>query len=160
MKVAIYTRVSTTDKNQNPENQLLQLEDFCQKHGYEIHQVYEDRVSGRKGRENRLAFDQLFQDAAQRQFDLVLFWSLDRFTREGIKKTIHYLQLLESYGVKFKSYTEQYLDSGNELFSHIIIGVLSYLANQEAIKQIKSRSQTKTQHPKNKQKPNNEPMNH
>ncbi|MCH8957533.1 resolvase, partial [candidate division KSB1 bacterium] len=36
----------------------------------------------------------MFQDAAQRKFDLVLFWALDRFTREGLQKTIFYLRQL------------------------------------------------------------------
>jgi DNA invertase Pin-like site-specific DNA recombinase len=76
----------------------------------------------------------MFKDAAQRRFDVVLFWSLDRFTREGIQKTIHYLQQLDAYGVKFKSFTEPLLDSDNELIAHVVLGMLSYLANHEAIR--------------------------
>jgi len=64
----------------------------------------------------------------------VLFWSLDRFTREGIQKTIYYLQQLDAYGIRFKSYTETMLDTENELVAHILIGVLSYLAKQEAVR--------------------------
>jgi hypothetical protein len=41
----------------------------------------------------------------------VLFWSLDRFSREGVLETLQYLQTLTSYGVGWKSFTEQYLDS-------------------------------------------------
>jgi DNA invertase Pin-like site-specific DNA recombinase len=65
---------------------------------------------------------------------MVLFWSLDRFTREGIQKTIYYLQQLDTYGIRFKSYTETILDTENELVAHILIGVLSYLAKQEAVR--------------------------
>ena len=43
---------------------------------------------GQRGSE----FGRMFDDAAKRKFDVVLFWSLDRFTREGIQKTIFYLQ--------------------------------------------------------------------
>ncbi|MEO1691133.1 MAG: recombinase family protein, partial [Cyanobacteria bacterium J06631_6] len=60
--------------------------------------------------------------------------SLDRFSREGIRKTIHYLQQLEGFGVRFKSYTETFLDTENELVAHIVIGIFSYLAQQEAVK--------------------------
>ena len=74
----------------------------------------------------------MFKDAAQHQFDLVLFWSLDRFSREGIKKTLHYLQLLDSYNVKFHSYTEEYLQTDNELIAHILIGVMSYFGEYES----------------------------
>lgn len=62
----------------------------------------------------------------------MLFWSLDRFSREGIRKTIGYLQHLEACGVRFKSYTEPFLDTENELIAHIVLGVTSYYAQLEA----------------------------
>jgi DNA invertase Pin-like site-specific DNA recombinase len=34
--VAIYARVSTDDKGQDPENQLLQLREWCQRMGYPV----------------------------------------------------------------------------------------------------------------------------
>jgi DNA invertase Pin-like site-specific DNA recombinase len=131
---AIYLRVSTTGKGQDPENQLLQLREFCVKQAWQIHKIYVDYESGKKGRRERGQFGQLFKDASQRRFDVVLFWSLDRFTREGIQKTIYYLQQLDTYGIRFKSYTETMLDTDNELVAHILIGVLSYLAKQEAVR--------------------------
>lgn len=157
IRVGIYLRVSTTAKEddaeqqqsatvapsgrrryvrkgQNPENQMRQLEEFCERQEWTIHKIYTDYESGRKGRRERQQFGQLFKDAAQRRFDVVLFWSLDRFTREGIQKTIHYLQQLDAYGVKFKSFTEPLLDSDNELIAHVVLGMLSYLANHEAIR--------------------------
>lgn len=46
-------------------------------------------------------------DAASRhEFDLVLFWSLDRSIREGVLETPQYLRTLTSYGVGWKSFTE------------------------------------------------------
>lgn len=132
IKVALYLRVSTTDKGQDTDNQLLQLKQYCKSKSYEIYNIYIDHESGRKGRSVRKQFNQMFKDAAQHHFDLVLFWSLDRFSREGIKKTLHYLQLLDSYGVKFHSYTEEYLQTDNELIAHILIGVMSYFGEYEA----------------------------
>ncbi len=134
IKVAIYLRVSTIDKGQETDNQLLQLQDFCEEQGWEIHDIYIDKESGRKGKRERSDFGRMFDDAGKRKFDLVLFWSLDRFTREGIRKTINYLQQLDQLGVSFKSLTEPLLDTENELVAHIIIAVLSYLAQQEAVK--------------------------
>ena len=52
----------------------------------------------------------------------------------SITKTIAYLQQLDGYGVKFKSLTEPFLDSDNELVAHILLGVLSYFAQLEATK--------------------------
>lgn len=50
----------------------------------------------------------MFEAAENRKVDVLLFWSLDRFSREGIRKTIHYLQQLESLGVQFRFYSEPY----------------------------------------------------
>jgi len=127
-QVALYARVSTKDKGQDVENQLAQLREFCERQGYEIHGEYMDDESGAKGRRERAGFARLFEDAGKRKFDVVLVWSLDRFTREGISKTIFYLQQLDGLGVNFKSYTEQYLDTDNELIRHVILGMLAYFA--------------------------------
>jgi DNA invertase Pin-like site-specific DNA recombinase len=75
----------------------------------------------------------MFADAAKRQYDLVLFWSLDRFSREGTRATIRYMEQLEGYGVNFKSYTEQYIDSCG-IFKDVVISLLSTLAKQEKIR--------------------------
>src|SRR6516164_11337283 len=104
MRVAIYARVSTEDRGQDPENQLAQLRAWCASAGHTILREYVDQESGRSAK--RKAFAQLFEDAHRRQFDCVLFWALDRFSREGMTATIGYLQRLASYGVVFHSYTE------------------------------------------------------
>jgi DNA invertase Pin-like site-specific DNA recombinase len=132
--VGIYLRVSTIDKNQETDNQLLQLNELCERMGWLVYDTYIDHETGRKGRRERGEFSRLFEDAAQRRFDLVLFWSLDRFTREGIRKTINYLQQLDGYGIRFKSLTEPLLDTENELIAHIVVGLFSYMAQQEALR--------------------------
>jgi DNA invertase Pin-like site-specific DNA recombinase len=76
----------------------------------------------------------VFEAAENREFDLLIFWSLDRFSREGIRKTVSYLRQLEDLGVRFRSYTEPYLSTENELVSHILLAVLSYFAEYEAKK--------------------------
>ena len=82
-QVDLYARVSTKDKGQDVENQLAQLREFCKRHGYVIHGEYMDDESGTKGKRERSGFARLFEDASKRKFDVVLVWSLDRFTREG-----------------------------------------------------------------------------
>lgn len=133
IRVATYLRVSKED--QDPENQLLQLREFCGRwEGHELVAEYVDRQSGTRGRRERRDFDRMFADAARRRFDVLLFWALDRFSREGIRKTIVYLQRLDDCGVAFKSYTEPFLDTDNELIAHIVLGVSSYYAQQEPIR--------------------------
>ncbi|MCF8412841.1 MAG: recombinase family protein, partial [Melioribacteraceae bacterium] len=121
MKVAIYSRVSTKDKGQDTQNQILQLKKYCKSRNFTIYHIYEDYESGAKGRKERESFNQLFKDARQHKFSMVLFWSLDRFTREGIFKTMIYLKQLDEYGIKFHSYSEEYLTTDNELVSQILL---------------------------------------
>ena len=52
----------------------------------------------------------------------------------AIRKAVAYLQQLEALGVRFRSYTEPYLSTENELVSHVLLGVLSYFAEYEAQK--------------------------
>ncbi|MDP9485381.1 MAG: recombinase family protein [Actinomycetota bacterium] len=86
VKVAIYLRVSKDDGSQEPDNHLLQLRGFCKGwDGHELVTEYVDRESGTRGRRERTGFDRVFADAARRRFDVLLFWALDRFSREGIR---------------------------------------------------------------------------
>ena len=134
MRVAIYARVSTDDKGQDPETQLSELRAWCANAGHTINHEYVDYESGRKGAEKRKQFAALFEDAAKRKFDCVLFWALDRFSREGMTQTILYLQRLSSYGVAFHSYTEAHLATDNELVRNVLLALLSSLAKVEAQK--------------------------
>jgi DNA invertase Pin-like site-specific DNA recombinase len=134
MRVAIYARVSTDDKGQDPENQLRELRAWCANSGHTITREYVEHESGRKGADKRKQFAALFDDAAKRKFDLVLFWALDRFSREGMAQTIAHLQRLTSYGVSFHSYTEPHLATDNELVRNILLALLSSLAKVEAQK--------------------------
>jgi DNA invertase Pin-like site-specific DNA recombinase len=50
--------------------------------GCDIVKVYKDHgISGAKGRDKRPALNALLQDAAKRQFDMVMAWSVDRLGR-------------------------------------------------------------------------------
>jgi DNA invertase Pin-like site-specific DNA recombinase len=137
MKVAIYARVSTDDKGQDPLNQLLELREFALRQGWTVVREYTDEATAKNG--ERTGFKQMWADVAKHGFDLLLFWSLDRLTREGTYKTLTYLRRLSDAGVKFKSYTEQYIDSLGGVFGEAIIGVLAAVAAQERI-QISERT--------------------
>jgi DNA invertase Pin-like site-specific DNA recombinase len=75
----------------------------------------------------------MFRDAEMRQFDLVLFWALDRFSREGVFATLQYLQRLSAAGVGYKSFTEQYLDSCG-IFKDAVLAILAVIAKQERVR--------------------------
>lgn len=129
MKIAIYLRVST-DK-QETENQAVQLRDFAAKQGWQIVKEYCDVESGAKA--DRAEFKRMFDDASRRKFDLVLFWALDRLSREGVLPTLRYLETLTAYGVQWRSFTEQFFDSCGP-FKDAVISIMATLAKQERIK--------------------------
>ncbi len=131
MKVALYARVSTKDKGQDTENQLAQLRDFATKQGWTVTGEYIDRASGKHS--DREQFQRLFVDASKRKFDSVLFWSLDRFSREGVLETLQHLQRLSGYGVGYRSFTEQYLDSCG-VFKDAVLAILAVIAKQERVR--------------------------
>jgi len=131
MKVAIYARVSTDDKGQDPLNQLLELREFAARQGWTVVREYSDEATAKNG--ERGGFQQMWADVAKHRFELLIFWSLVRLTREGTYKTLNYLSRLTDNGVKYKSYTEQYIDSLG-VFGEAIIGVLAAVAAQERIR--------------------------
>jgi DNA invertase Pin-like site-specific DNA recombinase len=97
MKIAIYQRVSTG--KQDPENQGAQLREFAKRQSWTIAHEFTDIVSGIKGEGQRPQFKRLMEAASKREVDLVLFWALDRFSREGGLPTLHHLHRLDSWGV-------------------------------------------------------------
>src|SRR6185503_9203185 len=88
--VALYARVSTKDGRQDTENQLFALREYCAKRGWQIAGEYVDHETG--GTSKRQHFQRMFADARNRKFNLVLFWSLDRLSREGVKATLDHLE--------------------------------------------------------------------
>jgi DNA invertase Pin-like site-specific DNA recombinase len=79
-RAVLYLRVSTLD--QTTANQERELREVAARMGCDIIKVYKDHgISGAKGREKRPAFDALCRDAAQRKFDVVMAWSVDRLGR-------------------------------------------------------------------------------
>src|SRR5664279_411179 len=95
LRIALYARVSTRDKGQDHENQIRELREFVERKssdGWVLAHVYVDRLSGKTA--DRPAFRKMFDAASRREFDVVLFWSLDRLTREGVLETLQHLKIL------------------------------------------------------------------
>jgi len=128
-RVALYARTSTD--LQETENQLLEMRRFAHSQNWTITGEYIDHESG--ARADRQRFRKLFEDASVREFDVVLFWALDRFTREGPLETLQHLNLLSSYGVAFRSFTESYLDTCG-IFKEAVIAILGTIAKQERLR--------------------------
>ncbi|MBE0658537.1 MAG: recombinase family protein [Bryobacteraceae bacterium] len=134
-RAALYARVSTDDKGQSTENQLAQLRRFAAAQGWVLANEYVDHESGAKA--NRPQFRAMMEAASRREFDVLLFWSLDRLSREGALKTLQTLTQLTDWGVAYRSFTEPYLDSAG-IFSDAIVALLATLADQIEVAVVRS----------------------
>ena len=136
MIAAIYMRISPNPNKDDTDNQERDLVEFARANKWEIRFRYRDiYVSGSRKGKDRPQFKEMMEDARKRKFDLLLFWSLDRLTREGTSATLSYLNQLTSYGVEYKSYTEQYLDSCG-IFKDVVVSIMATIANQERVRLI------------------------
>jgi len=104
VKIAIYARVSTHN-GQDPEMQLRELREYCQRRKWDITREYVDiGISGRK--EKRPELDQLLHDAHRRYFDAVVVWRFDRFAR-SVSHLLKALETFRALGIEFVSLSEQ-----------------------------------------------------
>ena len=103
MKVAIYARVSTTDKGQDVDLQLDELRRFVQGRSWEAAEYIDDGVSGTK--KHRPALDELLKAVKRRQVNVVAVWKLDRLGR-SLTNLLHLMNEFETCGVAFISLRE------------------------------------------------------
>jgi len=130
MRIAIYARVSKDEgEGQNPENQLVALRKMAEALGGEVVSEYVDFASG--GSANRPKFQQILEDVRARKLDLILVWALDRFSREGIRSTLSYLETLRNHKVALRSLQEPWLDTSDEGMGQLLIAIFSWMAQQE-----------------------------
>jgi putative DNA-invertase from lambdoid prophage Rac len=81
--VGVYARVSTADKDQTPENQLIRLREYCKFRNWEWHE-YVDYASGSDS--SRPELNRLMTDLVR--LDGVIVLRLDRFGRSVNDLTI------------------------------------------------------------------------
>ncbi|WP_394185117.1 recombinase family protein [Metabacillus halosaccharovorans] len=109
-KAAIYARVSTLEQAEEGysiDEQVRVLRDLCEREGYVVHKEYVDRGKSGKNIKGRPALQQLLRDAKSKDFDLVLVWKVNRFSRKT-KDLLNIVEELEKRNIDFRSYTERY----------------------------------------------------
>ena len=105
VRAAIYARVSTLNGGQDPSMQTRELEEYCQRRGWQIHDIYVDNgVSGKK--DSRPQLNRMMQDAHERRFSVVVVWRFDRFAR-SVSHLLRALETFNALGVEFVSLSEQ-----------------------------------------------------
>jgi DNA invertase Pin-like site-specific DNA recombinase len=126
VKVAIYTRVSTTD--QNAELQIRELNDYATNYGWEIVETYADVMSGAKA--TRPGLNRLMADAMARKFDCLLVWKLDRFGR-SLVDCLNNIRTLEDHGIRFIAVTQGLDTDQRNPASRFLLHVLGAAAEFE-----------------------------
>jgi DNA invertase Pin-like site-specific DNA recombinase len=109
MKTALYARVSTIDKDQNPEVQLSKLREYCRVMGWEIFKEYVDHASA-ADLSGRRDWTLMMKNAAARRFQVLVVWKIDRAFR-SVVHACSSLNILKGYGVSFHSYMEPAMDT-------------------------------------------------
>jgi DNA invertase Pin-like site-specific DNA recombinase len=130
MRVGIYARVSTSDRDQNPETQLLPLREFCAAQGWQVTGEYVDHASATDLR-GRRAWRRLLDVAAKRHVDLILVWKLDRAFRSVLDAATTTDQL-RRWGCGLRSYSEPWLDtSGQSPAANLMFTIMTGFAEFE-----------------------------
>ena len=127
IRVALYARVSTRDKDQDPELQLQAMRDYTNARGWGTTEYVDTAAAGDLA--HRLAWTRLLADAAQRRIDRVLVWKLDR----AFRSTLHALATLrdlEHSGVGFASLTQPELDTTSAT-GRLVFTILAAVAEME-----------------------------
>jgi DNA invertase Pin-like site-specific DNA recombinase len=104
-RVALYARVSTAHNGQDPQVQLRELREYCERRNWQIGNEYVDiGISGAKEKRPDLA--RLLTDAHRRKFDAVIVWRFDRFAR-SVSHLLRALETFRALGIEFVSLSEQ-----------------------------------------------------
>lgn len=101
MNTAIYARVSKKSGVQNPDMQLRELRDYCQRRAWVVSGEYVDTgVSGAKEWRPELA--RLLVDCRKRRVDVVVVYRYDRFAR-SLRQLVNALEEFRALGIEFVS---------------------------------------------------------
>jgi DNA invertase Pin-like site-specific DNA recombinase len=137
VRAALYARVSTNGHGQDPEVQLRELREYCQRRGWTVASEYVDvGISGTK--EKRPSLDRLLADAHRRRFDAVIVWKFDRFARS----VSHLLRALETFkiqGIEFVSLSEQ-VDTSTPMGKCVftVLGAVAELERSLIVERVKA----------------------
>lgn len=106
-KIIIYTRVSTDDKAQDPEVQVLKCKQYCELHNHKVIDIIrEEGVSGDSYIFDRPNGKKILPMIKQGKIEGIVVFSQDRYSRESPVKFLQQLNYLKDMGITFISVTE------------------------------------------------------
>ena len=126
MRAALYGRVSTVDKGQDPEVQLGELRAYATRRGFEVVAEFVDFASG--ARNGRPEYQRMLDAARKRRFDVLLVWRYDRFAR-SMQELVNALEEFRTLGIDFISYRENADTTTAQ--GKLIFGIMASLAEFE-----------------------------
>jgi DNA invertase Pin-like site-specific DNA recombinase len=130
LRVGIYARVSTQDKDQDPETQLLPLREFATAQGWTIVREFIDHASAADQR-GRREWRRLLDLAGKRKLDVICVWKLDRAFRSVLDAATT-VETLRRQGVGLRSYSEPWLDtSGTSPMANLMLTIMAGFAEFE-----------------------------
>ena len=135
MKAVIYARYSSDNQREESiEGQLRECGEFARRKGYTVIKTYEDRAISGKKADNRPQFMQMIEDSRQNNFDVVIVWKIDRFSRDKYD-SVYYKNILKKNGVSVLSATEPIDDSPEgQLMESIFEGFSAYYLKDLSMK--------------------------
>ena len=135
MNAVVYARYSdSAQREESIEGQLRECGDFAKRKGYSVLATYIDRAISGKQALNRPQFMQMIADSKQGQFDTVIVWKIDRFSRDKYD-SVFYKNALKKNGVSVISATEPIDDSPEgQLMESIFEGFSVYYLKDLSMK--------------------------
>ena len=134
MKCVIYARYSSDgQREESVEGQLRECKEFAERHNMTVLDSYIDRALSART-DDRPQFQKMIQDSAKKQFEVVLVWKLDRFSRNRFDSAT-YRAILKRNGVKVVSAKEN-ISEGPEgiILEAMLDGMAEYYSAELSVK--------------------------
>ena len=136
---AVYVRVSTDDKGQDPELQLGDCSQLAISKGFQA-VVFRDELSAFKDSVVRPGFEDMVKRVALGEFGAIIVWDLDRLYRNRIK-AVSLVKELSRKNVKLFSSRQRWLENiaeipypWNEIVGDLLLNIVAWMAEEESQK--------------------------
>jgi site-specific DNA recombinase len=114
IKAVAYLRASDDEQALSPQQQRREIEEYADWQGYEILRWYVDEglsaSQGQEGDELRVEYQRLLMDSNAREWEAVLCWSTNRFTRNRPHEAALGKTILRANGVYLDTVKEGRID--------------------------------------------------
>ena len=133
-KVVILGRVST--ERQNWDRQILELQDYCQRVGWEVTRVFTNKVSGAKGIEERIELQEMISYIKENDISRVVCLEVSRLGRNTLE-SLKVIKILNENKVSLfiKNYNLETLnpDGTPNPITSLITTILLEIASMERL---------------------------